>query len=103
MHYYCSHDAASQLNVVKRLTLVMGGIENFLSRLLKDKIPQYHGIDFYILINILLRFMSSCNYCASVKYFLSNKLSYVSRLLVIVLIVKLLLSQYTSYFSYFKT
>ena len=33
--------------------LVMGGIENFLSRLLKDKILRYHGIlpcrDFYIL------------------------------------------------------
>ena len=26
------------------LQLVMGGIENFLSRLLKDKIPRYHGI-----------------------------------------------------------
>ena len=26
------------------LELVMGGIENFLSRLLKDKIPRYHGI-----------------------------------------------------------
>ena len=24
--------------------LVMGSIENFLSRLLKDKIPEYHGI-----------------------------------------------------------
>ena len=26
------------------LQLVMGGTENFLSRLLKDKIPRYHGI-----------------------------------------------------------
>ena len=37
----------------------MDGIENFLSRLLKDKIPQYHGIlsysDFYTFTNILLR------------------------------------------------
>ena len=37
----------------------MGGIENFLSRSLKDKIPWYHGkllcSDFYILINILLK------------------------------------------------
>ena len=47
----------------------MGGIENFLSQLLKDKIPWYHGklpcSDFYILINILLKnlhFMISCNY-----------------------------------------
>ena len=41
------------------IMLVMGGIENFLSRLLKDKIPRYHSIllysNFYILINILLR------------------------------------------------
>ena len=41
------------------IAVVMGGIENFLSRLLKDKIPRYHGIlpysDFYIFINILLR------------------------------------------------
>ena len=38
--------------------LVMGGIENFLSRLLKDKIPWYHGIllysDFYTFTNIIL-------------------------------------------------
>ena len=37
----------------------MGDIENFLSRLLKDKIPRYHGIlpynDFYTFTNILLR------------------------------------------------
>ena len=37
----------------------MGGIENFLSRLLKDKISRYHGIlpysDFYTFTNILLR------------------------------------------------
>ena len=37
-------------------SLVMGGIENFLSRLLKDKIPRYHGIlpysDFYTFTNI---------------------------------------------------
>ena len=61
----------------------MGGIENFLSRLLKDKIPRYHGIlpysDFYILVSILLHFMSSW------AYFLSNKLSGVSWLLEIVL------------------
>ena len=35
----------------------MGGIENFLSRLLKDKIPRYHGIlpysDFYTFTNII--------------------------------------------------
>ena len=40
----------------------MGGIENFLSRLLKDKIPQYHGIlpysDFYTFTNILLQNLS---------------------------------------------
>ena len=40
------------------LHIVMGGIENFLSRLLKDKIPRYHGIlpysDFYTFTNILL-------------------------------------------------
>ena len=36
----------------------MGGIKNFLSQLLKDKIPRYHGI-------------LPCN----VKYFLSNKVS----------------------------
>ena len=39
--------------------VVMGGIENFLYRFLKDKIPRYHGIlpysDFYIFINILLK------------------------------------------------
>ena len=39
----------------------MGGIENFLSWLLKYKIPWYHGIlpysDFYIFINILLNFI----------------------------------------------
>ena len=37
----------------------MGAIENFLSRLLKDKIPRYHGIlpysDFYTFTNILPR------------------------------------------------
>ena len=37
----------------------MGGIENFLSWLLKDKIPRYHGIllysVFYTFTNILLR------------------------------------------------
>ena len=42
--------------------VVIGGIENFLSRLLKDKIPQYHSIlrmplysDFYTFTNILPR------------------------------------------------
>jgi len=39
--------------------LVIGGVENFLFQLMKDKIPWYHDIlphsDFYILINILLR------------------------------------------------
>ena len=39
--------------------LVMGGTENLLSQLLKDKIPRYQGIlpysDFYMLINILQR------------------------------------------------
>ena len=39
--------------------ILMGGTENFLSRLLKDKTPHYHGIllysDFYTFTNILLR------------------------------------------------
>ena len=59
----------SIITEVKIPHVVMGGIENFLSWLLKDKIPRYHGIlpcsDFYILINILqrnLHFMTSCNY-----------------------------------------
>ena len=82
--------------------LVMGGIENFLSRLLKDKIPRYHGIlpysDFYIFINILLRnlqnlstFRVSCNYWVMENICLSNKLSNFANvlwLLVTVLIVK---------------
>ena len=49
--------------------LVMGTIENFLSRLFKDKTPWYPSIlpysDIYILINILLKnlpFMASCTY-----------------------------------------
>ena len=33
-----------ETNVYKIFKLVMGGIGNFLSRLLKDKIPRYHGI-----------------------------------------------------------
>ena len=33
-----------QQNYKNTLKLVMGGIENFLSRLLKGKIPRYHGI-----------------------------------------------------------
>ena len=58
---------ASPTLVDSQIILVMGGIENFLSRLLKDKIPRYHGIlpcsDFYILINILLRNLHLfCNY-----------------------------------------
>ena len=44
----------------------MGGIENFLSWLLKDKIPRYHGIllysDFYTFTNILLRNLQICPY-----------------------------------------
>ena len=39
---------------IPQFLLVMGGIENFLFHLLKDKIPRYHDIlphsDFYILI-----------------------------------------------------
>ena len=62
--------------------LVMGGIESFLSRLLKDKIPWDYGIlpysNFYILINNftekftlygIIQLLSKC------KYFLSYKLS----------------------------
>ena len=56
----CAHKRNLLLNArQKHPGLVMGGIENFLSRLLKDKTPRYHGIlpysDFYIFINILLR------------------------------------------------
>ena len=53
----------------------MGGIENFLSRLLKDKIPWYHGIlpysDLYIRIyqyftkkftNFIMQLMSDEKY-----------------------------------------
>ena len=61
------------------LNLVMDGIENFLSRLLKDKIPRYHGIlpcsDFYILINILLRNLHLILQLLSKRNFLSNKVS----------------------------
>ena len=35
----------------------MDGIENFLSRLLKDKIPQYHGV------------LSYCDFYTFTKYF----------------------------------
>ena len=47
--------------------LVMGGIENFLSRLLKDKIPRYHGklpySDFYIFYTkFIMQLMSDEKY-----------------------------------------
>ena len=32
------------VNACYKYIVVMGGIENFLSRLLKGKIPRYHGI-----------------------------------------------------------
>ena len=35
--------AYSSTNYLTDISIVMGSIENFLSRLLKDKTPQYHG------------------------------------------------------------
>ena len=56
--YHC-YDTYLIHNKIFEYSVVMGGIENFLSRLLKDKIPRYHGIlpysDFYTFTNILLR------------------------------------------------
>ena len=57
-----------------------GGIANFLSRLLKDKIPRYHGIlpysNFYILINILLTLYVIMQLLSKCKiFFLSSKFS----------------------------
>ena len=63
----------------------MGSIENFLSQLLKDKIPRYHGIllysDFYTFTNILLRNLQNLfifimqSMSNENIYLLSNKIS----------------------------
>jgi len=82
----------------------MGGTEKFSVPVIEwQNTPVSWYIAIQILINILLRnlhFMASCNCWATVKYLLSNKFSSTSWLLVIVLFVKLLPSQYTCDFSY---